>query len=477
MQTLKVPDFTSTRILIAGDLMLDRYLYGQTRRISPEAPVPVVHVGSEELRLGGAGNVALNIATLGAQVDLLSLVGDDAAANTLADLLKDADINAKLLTQRGCATVSKLRIISRNQQLIRLDYEDGFTASASDSLLPEFEKRVSQTDVVILSDYGKGCLSNIGALIEVARAAGKPVLVDPKGLDFKPYSGATLITPNLSEFEAVVGPCASLQQLVERGQSLMSDLDINALLITRGEQGMTLLQAGQEPLHLPTQAQEVYDVTGAGDTVISMFAAVLASGQSMATATALSNLAAGVVVGKLGTATVSVAEVKRALHQLQGDRTGLLDEAGLLEHIEVSRAHQERIVMTNGCFDILHPGHVRYLQQARQLGHRLVVALNDDASVSRLKGSGRPLNALADRAQVIAALDCVDWVVAFSEDTPERLICAVQPDVLVKGGDYKPDEIAGAACVKQHGGEVIVLDYHDGFSTTSLIEAIQNGQE
>jgi len=477
MQTLKVPDFTNTRILIAGDLMLDRYLYGQTRRISPEAPVPVVHVGSEELRLGGAGNVALNIATLGAQVDLLSLVGDDAAASTLADLLKDANIKAELLSQPGCATVSKLRIISRNQQLIRLDYEDGFTASASDCLLPEFEKRVAQADVVILSDYGKGCLSNIGALIAMARTAGKPVLVDPKGLDFKPYSGATLITPNLSEFEAVVGPCTSLQQLVERGQTLMTELDIDALLITRGEHGMTLLQAEQEALHLPTQAQEVYDVTGAGDTVISMFAAVLATGQTRATATALSNLAAGVVVGKLGTATVSVAEVKRALHQAQGDRAELLDEAGLLEHIEVSRAHQERIVMTNGCFDILHPGHVRYLQQARQLGHRLVVALNDDASVSRLKGDGRPLNSLSDRAQVIAALDCVDWVVAFSEDTPERLICAARPDVLVKGGDYKPDEIAGAECVRQHGGEVIVLDYHDGFSTTSLIETIQRKVE
>jgi len=477
MQTLKVPDFSHARILVAGDLMLDRYLYGQTRRISPEAPVPVVHVGREEMRLGGAGNVALNIAALGAQVDCLGLVGDDDAANTLTDMLADAGIGAKLMKQTDCATVSKLRIISRNQQLIRLDYEDGFTESAADCLLPEFEKCVAQADVVILSDYGKGSLSNISTLIALARAAGKPVLVDPKGLDFKPYRGATLITPNLSEFEEVVGSCASLQQLVERGQSLMSDLDINALLITRGEQGMSLLQTGQEPLHLATQAQEVYDVTGAGDTVISMFAAVLATGQSASTATALSNLAAGVVVGKLGTATVSVAEVKRALHQVQGDSTELLDEAALLEHIEVSRAHQERIVMTNGCFDILHPGHVRYLQQARQLGHRLVVALNDDASVSRLKGSARPLNSLGDRAQVIAALDCVDWVVAFSEDTPERLICAVQPDVLVKGGDYQPDEIAGAECVKQHGGEVIVLEYHDGFSTTSLIEAIQSGSE
>lgn len=477
MQVLVAPDFTHTRILIAGDLMLDRYLYGQTRRISPEAPVPVVHVEREELRLGGAGNVALNIATLGVQTELLALVGDDAAADSLARMLEDADIDASLMKQADRATISKQRIMSRNQQLIRLDYEDGFTEQASACLHPEFEKRVAQADVVILSDYGKGSLSTISTLITMARAAGKPVLVDPKGIDFRPYRGATLITPNLSEFEAVVGSCESLQQLVERGQVLMADLDIEALLITRGEQGMSLLQAGQEPLHLPTQAQEVYDVTGAGDTVISMFAAALAAGQSMEAATALSNLAAGVVVGKLGTATVSVAEVKRALHQTQEDRPELLDDAALLERIEVSRAHQERIVMTNGCFDILHSGHVRYLRQARQLGHRLVVALNDDASVSRLKGSGRPLNTLADRAQVIAALDCVDWVVAFSEDTPEKLICTVQPDVLVKGGDYQADEIAGAECVKQQGGEVVVLDYHDGFSTTSLIDEIQRQRD
>ncbi len=477
MQAPKVPDFSNARVLVVGDLMLDRYLYGQTQRISPEAPVPVVHVGREEVRLGGAGNVALNITTLGAKADLLALVGDDTAADILGDILRDEEVNAELLQQMDCTTVSKLRIISRNQQLIRLDYEDGFTGMMAEQLLPGFEALLPDADVVVLSDYGKGTLANISALIAVARTAGKPVLVDPKGQDFSRYRGATLITPNLSEFEAAVGACDSLQQLVERGLAMMSELGLDALLVTRGEHGMSLLQTGQPPVHLPTLAQEVYDVTGAGDTVISVIAAVIASGQSAADAMAMANLAAGIVVGKLGTATVSVAEMKRALHQAEQYDGELLDQTALLERIEVSRAHQERIVMTNGCFDILHPGHVRYLQQARQLGDRLIVALNDDDSVTRLKGPGRPLNTLADRAQVMAALDCVDWVIAFSEDTPERLICALQPDVLVKGGDYRPEEIAGADCVREQGGDVVILDFHDGFSTTSLIETIQSRRD
>ena len=270
----------------------------------------------------------------------------------------------------------------------------------------------------------------------------------------------------------MVGLCADETDIVEKGLKLIDAIDIDALLVTRGEQGMTLIQAGAEPLHLPTHAREVFDVTGAGDTVISVLAAALAAGQSLEQATALSNLAAGIVVGKLGTATVSVPELQRALHQLDESEQSLVTEQQLLEMISIARAHGESIVMTNGCFDILHAGHVTYLNQARRLGDRLVVAVNDDASVKRLKGETRPVNHLQERMEVLAGLGSVDWVVPFSEDSPERLICSVLPDVLVKGGDYRPEQIAGYDCVKANGGEVVVLAFREGCSTTRIIESI-----
>jgi len=330
-----------------------------------------------------------------------------------------------------------------------------------------------QSDAVVLSDYGKGTLQSARDLIDLARAAGKPVLVDPKSRDFAMYRGATMITPNLGEFEAVVGPCTDERDLIAKGRALMRDQQLGALLITRGEHGMTLLREGCAELHLPAQAREVYDVTGAGDTVIATLAAALAAGESMEDATALANHAAGIVVGKLGAATVSVPELRRALHGEVSLGRGVLSEAQLLIAVQEARTRGERLVMTNGCFDILHAGHVAYLTKARQLGERLIIALNDDASVARLKGQGRPVNTLAGRAAVLAGLAAVDWVVPFSEDTPQRLICAVLPDVLVKGGDYRPEQIAGHECVTQHGGKVVVLNYEDGCSTTAVIERIR----
>lgn len=469
---IHIPNFERARVLVAGDLMLDRYWYGDTSRISPEAPVPVVHVGESEERPGGAGNVALNIAAFGGQCDLLGLTGDDEASDALQHRLEGASVDCHFEKVAGLATVTKLRVMSRHQQLIRLDFEDGFHDLDSGELEKRYQRLLEGCDSVVLSDYGKGTLNSIQPLIVAARKAGKPVLIDPKGKDYSIYSGATLITPNLSEFEAVVGHCKNDEELVAKGEQLRSELQLDALLVTRSEKGMTLIRQG-DVLHLPTKAQEVYDVTGAGDTVISALATALAAGQDLAEATALANLAAGVVVGKLGTATASVAELRKAIRVHDEIEGGVLEENRLEALVRDAQAHGEKVVMTNGCFDILHAGHVAYLEQAKKLGHRLIVAVNDDASVKRLKGDERPVNALAQRMAVLAGLESVDWVVAFSEDTPERLICKIKPNVLVKGGDYRPEEIAGGQCVTENGGEVIVLGFVDGCSTTNIINVIR----
>ncbi|HEV2212783.1 MAG TPA: bifunctional D-glycero-beta-D-manno-heptose-7-phosphate kinase/D-glycero-beta-D-manno-heptose 1-phosphate adenylyltransferase HldE, partial [Gammaproteobacteria bacterium] len=426
---ISVPQFDGVRVLVAGDVMLDRYWFGATQRISPEAPVPVVHVRDIEERPGGAGNVAVNLTSLGAHCTVLGITGDDVVADQLAATMEKRGVRCSFTRLKNAATITKLRVLSRHQQLIRLDFEEAFGQFDGAPLLPQFKRELADAQVVILSDYGKGSLTQVQELISAARAAGKPVLVDPKGRDFGKYRGATLITPNLAELEAVVGECPDEATIVRKGEKLRDELGLKALLVTRSEHGMTLLEAGKAPLHLPTQAQEVSDVTGAGDTVIAVLAAGLAAGLGFPQAAALSNLAAGIVVAKLGAATVSSPELRLAAHSRSG--SGVLSEAALMDAVAHARSQGERIIMTNGVFDILHAGHVTYLEAARRRGDRLIVAVNDDASVKRLKGDGRPVNSLADRMQVLSALSCVDWVTPFSEDTPERLICKLLPDVLV----------------------------------------------
>ena len=467
---ITLPDFTGVEVLVVGDLMLDRYWHGATERISPEAPVPVVHVKSTEQRPGGAGNVALNLSALGASSSLVGVTGDDEAAGELEGLLTKAGVCCRFHRRGGAATVTKLRVISRHQQLIRLDFEDGFAGVEAADLLSMFQPLLGSARAVILSDYGKGALRAPQPLIQAAQKAGLPVLVDPKGRDFSIYRGATLITPNLAEFEAVVGPCPDEAELVRRAEALISDCGIEGLLITRGEEGMSLVRPGLPPVHLPTRAREVYDVTGAGDTVIATLAAGLAAGLEMPQATALANLAAGIVVGKLGTATATVAELRRVMRDQDQERQGVVSLDELLTVVAEAKANGERIVMTNGCFDLLHAGHVGYLGQARALGDRLIVAVNDDDSVRRLKGPSRPINQLDRRMTVLAGLAAVDWVVPFAEDTPAELIAKVLPDVLVKGGDYLPQQIAGHDVVVANGGRVEILDFFEGCSSTAMIE-------
>lgn len=460
------------RVLVVGDVMLDRYWHGGTSRISPEAPVPVVRVEDAEDRPGGAANVALNITSLGGHAALAGVIGDDDNAEILQASLAASGVSTYFQCSAGIPTITKLRVMSRNQQLLRLDFEQRLNSVDTSELVSQVEQVLPDCDVVILSDYGKGTLNQVENLIANARAEGKRVLIDPKGQDFSKYRGASLITPNLTEFEAVVGHCATDAELSSRGEALRAELELEALLITRSEKGMTLIREGHAPLHLPTRAQEVFDVTGAGDTVIGLMGLALASGHAFPEAMMLANLGAGLVVAKPGTATLSIAELYTALHGDKLAEFGVIEPVVLIEAVRAAQLRGERVVMTNGCFDILHAGHVAYLEQAKRLGDRLIVAVNDDASIGRLKGPKRPINPLNRRMQVLAGLGAVDWVVPFSDDTPQALIEAVLPDILVKGGDYRPEDIAGGAAVMANGGEVKVLGFEDGVSTSAMISSI-----
>lgn len=464
-----VPEFGRVHIIVIGDVMLDRYWSGHAARISPEAPVPVVRVKSSEDRVGGAGNVALNIAKLGGKVTLLGVVGDDAEGDILTRLLEAEGVACDFVVEREMRSICKLRIMAQHQQLIRLDFEETSLKFDSDALLIKLVGHLLKHDTIVFSDYGKGTLADISAYIIEAKRAGLKVLVDPKGVDYQCYAQADLITPNLSELQAVVGVTENEEDLIEKGRLLLKQYQIPTLLLTRGEAGMSLIQEAQ--VHsLSAQAKDVFDVTGAGDTVIAVMALGVALDMALYEAMYLANLAGGIVVGKLGTSTVSIQELTRAMHGDRDSQYGIVSEDELAQILVGAKAHDERIIMTNGCFDLLHAGHVTYLQQAKALGDRLVVAVNSDASVRRLKGEARPINGLQERMTVLSALGCVDWVVSFEEETPEKLYCRLLPDVIVKGGDYSSEQVAGGDCVIRAGGEVKILQFVDGQSTTAIIK-------
>ena len=466
---LEMPPFQHAKLLVIGDVMLDRYWHGSASRVSPEAPVPVVQISNREDRPGGAGNVALNIAALGSAVRLVGVVGDDETGLELLSRLKAAGVYCDFLQSEEKPTITKLRIVSQHQQLIRLDFEKAFEASDIIGLQDKAKSLVDDSQVMVLSDYGKGALQDIIDLIDLGRSRNIPIIVDPKGTNFTKYRGATLITPNLTEFEAVVGGSDNEEEFVNKGLRLVRELNLEAILITRGEHGMTLIRPDSPELHLPARAQEVFDVTGAGDTVISVLAASIAAGDGLADATALANLAAGLVVGKLGTAAISGPELRRAMLAGQNSGGGVMTAEQLQIVVQDAKAHGEKIIFTNGCFDIIHAGHVGYLAEAKRLGDRLVVAINDDDSARRLKGAGRPINPVERRMAVLAGLEAVDWVVSFSEDTPEPLLESLQPEVLVKGGDYTVDQVVGGGYVKSYGGVVRVLEFLDNCSTSAIM--------
>jgi D-beta-D-heptose 7-phosphate kinase / D-beta-D-heptose 1-phosphate adenosyltransferase len=466
-------NFINAKVLVIGDVMLDEYWSGNATRISPEAPVPVVNVLNKEVRAGGAANVAMNITALGGNAHMIGVIGKDVNGAELASLLEKNSVSCEWLYSTG-GTIAKLRILSHHQQLIRMDFENKISTELAKKLAEQVAAQVADYDVIVLSDYAKGTLQFVEIIIKAANLANVPVFVDPKEGDFKRYYGATLIKPNQAEFETIVGECENNQILVAKAEKLSEELALDAILITRSEHGMVLLEKNDAAYMIKSKAQDVFDVTGAGDTVMATLATAYASGIPLKKAMNIANIAASIVVAKVGTATVSKAELDEKI-QSEMHHKGYVapSEKSLLKLIKNAQNQNEKIVITNGCFDILHSGHVRYLNEAAKAGDRLIVAVNSDESVRILKGSSRPIVPLNERMELLAALSCVDWVISFNEETPERLICKLQPDVLVKGGDYCLEQIAGAQCVWNNGGKVEVLSFWNGYSTSKIIEHIK----
>ena len=470
LTVLQLPALKNLHVVVVGDLMLDRYWHGDAGRISPEAPVPVVAVDRVEDYPGGAANVALNVASLGARCTLLGCVGRDAAGTALRCILEAAGVNCDFVEADHWATIQKVRVVSRQQQLLRSDFETPLPAGAAAALAAKLPAHLPNAAALILSDYDKGALALPAGLVEAGRKAGAAVVVDPKFKPFSAYAGASLLKPNQREFSAAVGAAGDVHALGEQAQSLCKELGIGALVVTAGAGGMTVVDGGQVR-HLPAHPVEVYDVTGAGDTAAAVLGVAAGLGWSPLDSARLANAAASLVVAKAGTTAVSGPELASAAAQASLDR-GAVTQDQLLLAVAAARQAGEKIVFTNGCFDILHAGHVAYLEQGRRLGDRLLVAVNDDASVTRLKGPHRPINPLPRRLQVLAGLKSVDWVVSFSEDTPEALISLVRPDVLAKGGDYRHDQVVGADLVTAYGGAVEVLGLVEDCSTTAVLDGL-----
>lgn len=465
-------------VLCIGDAMLDRFIYGSVDRISPEAPIPVLRVERETVMLGGAGNVVRNLVALGIHTGFIAVVGDDDPGNEIGRLLGELDgIDPCLVVEPGRQTTIKTRFFASSQQLLRADRETGveLKALSRDQLLNHADSLIAKAGAVILSDYGKGVLTPpvVGDLIARARAAGKPVIVDPKGTDYGRYRGATLLTPNRKELhEATAMAVDSDDAVVAAARHLIDTCGVEAVLVTRSQDGMSLVTAAGAVHHLPAEAREVFDVSGAGDTVIATLAAAIASGADPLDAARIANVAAGIVVGKVGTAVAYGHEVIAGLHHDEILSAETKVRGATAAEDMVGRWHRKgyKVGFTNGCFDLLHPGHVSLLSQAKAACDRLVVGLNSDASVKRLKGPTRPVQTEASRATVLASLASVDMVVIFGEDTPLDLIRQLKPDVLVKGADYTVDTVVGAADVTGWGGQVVLAKLVDGQSTTNTIK-------
>ena len=474
MDTKKL-DFSQGKALVIGDVMLDQYWFGNTERISPEAPVPVVKIQRSDERLGGAANTAANIRALGMPCILLGALGQDEAGQTIEKLCAEQGIESACVTVQDYRTTVKLRLVAQTQQLVRIDHEST-TPSISDEIEAFCKAHLSTITVVVISDYAKGLLSNPKKIIDLARAQGIPVCVDPKSADWSMYEGASLITPNTKEFIEIAGNFADDEALDEKGKALLNQYNIERLLLTRGGDGMSIIEPKQPPQHFPTHANEVFDVSGAGDTVIATVAVALASGIDIKTAAYYANIAAGLVVAQQGTSVVAFQDFFDALNQNGKVLDKIRSNSALVGQLKDAKAKGKRIVFTNGCFDILHAGHAACLQKASDYGDILVVAVNSDASVQRLKGAQRPINSLEDRMALLASLGCTDWIVSFEEDTPLQLIQLLMPDVLVKGGDYTVEEIVGAKDVLSAGGQVKIIELLPGRSTTSVVEKMKASQ-
>ncbi len=478
----RVEALKGTRILCVGDVMLDRYIYGDVERISPEGPIPVLRVKEERSMLGGAGNVVRNLAALGAEVAFASVVGADDIGEEIGRMLAAIPaVHASMTVDPLRRSTVKARYVAMGQQVLRADYETNTALSPAlqRELIDRVHGLLPGMQVVVLSDYGKGVLAQnvCRAVIDAARAAGIPVVVDPKGRNYDIYRGATVVTPNRKELAEATGQAIdSDATLVSLAREVIAEAGIGSMIVTRSQEGMSVVTAEGNVSHLPAESREVFDVSGAGDTVISTLAAALATGLPLVDAASLANTAAGIVVAKVGTAVVYRDELAAKLreHELSSMELKIVTREAAQDIAAAWRRKGLKVGFTNGCFDLLHPGHVALLAQSRALCDRLIVGLNSDASVTRLKGLSRPIQPDVSRATVLASLASVDLVVIFGEDTPERLIESVRPDILVKGGDYTVDTIVGADFVQSYGGQVVVIDLVPGFSTTKTVEKLNS---
>jgi D-beta-D-heptose 7-phosphate kinase / D-beta-D-heptose 1-phosphate adenosyltransferase len=469
----------SISCLVIGDLMLDEYLWGKTERISPEAPVQIVDVIREELRLGGAGNVVNNLVATGAKVKVCSVIGDDQNGRALLDAFRELGVDVDAVySDSSRLTSRKTRVVASHQQIVRIDREtkDVLSEKTEQQVCDWISANIASFNVVLLSDYMKGVLTSrvIECAIAAASAAGVPVLVDPKGTSYSRYKGATMLTPNRKEAEMASGiAIRDMATLAQAAEIIIGQAQLEYLLITRSEEGMSLFTAGNNAIHIPTVAREVFDVSGAGDTVLAFLAIGLASSLSMADAARLANIAAGIAVSKLGTSVVTPAEIISSVSSSHSDSDLKIKNVDVMSAIVAAEKEKGKtIVFTNGCFDLLHAGHVKYLQKARALGDMLILGLNSDMSVRRLKGENRPLIDEEERAHLLAALNCIDYVVLFDADTPLELISQIKPHILVKGGDYTAENVVGKDVVESYGGRVELVSFVDGKSTTNIIEKI-----
>lgn len=459
---------SNSKILVIGDVMLDEYWFGDSDRISPEAPTPIVNVVKKEYRIGGAGNVALNLFELGTNVTLVCSIGKDLEGKILKNILKKKFIKNYFLIKKS-KTIKKLRIFCQNNQMIRLDIEsnkDEYKIKLDKNL----KKQIDKSNLVILSDYGKGALSDVKNIIKYAKSKRKLIIIDPKGSNFLKYSNASILTPNYKEFLTVVGEVKNKTDFKKKSRNLIKKIKIKGLLITQGKDGMTLVTK-DKIIHRKSFAQDVFDVTGAGDTVIATFSSYLSNGSSLIKSMEMANIAASIVIKKIGTATANKKEIEEILNHtdIKLNKKYYKNEKDLFKLLQHIKSKNKKIVLTNGCFDILHPGHIHLLQEAKKLGNFLIVAINSDYSVNKLKGSGRPFNGLSSRIKMLASLACVDLVISFNEISPENIIKKISPDILVKGGDYKVNNIIGGNYVKSYNGQVNVIKLKKGHSTSKIL--------
>ena len=443
------------KITVIGDVMIDWYLHGESSRISPEAPVPVVNFKESKFQLGGAANVANNLKHLEIEPFLIGAIGNDHFGSLLKEHLKAEKIKFNLLSEKSFQTICKQRLMSSNQQLARIDYEKYFHGSKLTNLFNTFIKNIAKTDLIIVSDYGKGTIFNARKLIQSAKKLKKKILIDPKGKDFTKYKGANLITPNKAEFENIMGKVGSKRDLANKAKKMLEDLNLESLIVTLGSEGMYVLTKSNKKItgdFINAYPQEVFDVSGAGDTTISALGAALSEGNDIFSAAEFANLAASISVSKLGTSTVSKDEVTS---------------------LEASKGNKEQvIVFTNGCFDIIHSGHLDLLKEARSYGDKLIVGLNSDKSISKLKGSDRPIIGQSERKKILSALKFVDEVIIFNEENPLKLIKRLKPSILVKGADYAKEQVVGGEFVESYGGEIKLVKLTKGKSSSKIINKL-----